>query len=56
MKSFSKNKFLKEENQRIKAFEGKQRPLNVTISKDEDEKADKKLKNNKASGEDRITS
>ena len=55
VKNYFKNKFWKEENERIKAFEGKQRPLNVPISKDEVEKAIRKLKNNKASGEDRIT-
>ena len=54
MKNYFKNKFWKEENERIKAFKGKQRPLNVPISKDEAEKVVKKLKN-KASGEDRIT-
>ena len=54
MKNYFKNKFWKEENERIKAFEGEQRPLNVPISKDEAEKVVKKLKN-KASGEDRIT-
>ena len=36
-------------------MEGKQRPLNVAISKDEVEKTVRKLKNNKASGEARIT-
>ena len=56
MKNYFKNKFWKEENERIKAFEGKQGPLNVLISKDEVEKAIRKVKNNKASGEDRITS
>ena len=56
VRNYFKNKFWKEENERIKAFEGKQRPLNVPISKDEVEKAVRKLKNNKASGEDRITS
>ena len=55
MKNYFKNKFWKEENERIKAFEGKQRPLKVPISKDEVEKAVRKLKNNKASGEERIT-
>ena len=54
VKNYFKNKFKKEENERIKAFEGKQRPLNVPI-KDEVKKAVRKLKNNKASGEDRIT-
>ena len=52
--NYFKNKFWKEENERIKAFEGKQRPLNVPI-KDEVKKAVRKLKNNKASGEDRTT-
>ena len=33
----------------------KQRPLNVPISKDEVEKPVRNLKNNKASGKDRIT-
>ena len=46
---------MKEENERIKAFEEKQRSLNVPISKDEVGKAVRKLKNNKASGEDGIT-
>ena len=55
MKNYFKNTFWKEKNESIKAFEGKQRPLNVPISKDEVEKAIRKLKNNKASGEDRIT-
>ena len=55
VKNYFKNKFQKEEKESIKAFEGKQRPLNVPISKDEVEKAIRKLKNNKASGEDRIT-
>ena len=55
MKNNFKNKFWKEENERIKAAERKQRPLNVPISKDEVEKAVTELKNNKASGEDRIT-
>ena len=55
VKNYFKNKFWKEENERIKAFEGKQRPLKVPISKDEVEKAVRKLKNNKASGEERIT-
>ena len=55
MKNNLKNKFWKEENERIKAVERKQRPLNVPISKDEVEKAVTELKNNKASGEDRIT-
>ena len=56
VKNYFKNKFWKEENERIKVFEGKQRPLNVLTSKDEVEKAIRKVKNNKASGEDRITS
>ena len=43
MKNYFKNKFKKEENERIKAFEGKQRPLNVPI-KDEVKKAVRKLK------------
>ena len=55
MKNNFKNKFWKEENERIKAVERKQRPLNVPISKDEVEKAVTELKNNTASGEDRIT-
>ena len=55
MKNYFKSKFWKEEKERIKAFEGKQRPLNVKISNDEVEKAFRKLKNNKAPGEDRIT-
>ena len=55
VKNYFKNKFWKEENERIKAFEGKQRPLNVPINKDDVEKAVRKLKNIKASGEDRIT-
>ena len=38
MKNNFKNKFWKEENERIKAVERKQRPLNVPISKDEVEK------------------
>ena len=38
MKNYFKNKFWKEENERIKAFKGKQTPLNVPISKDEVEK------------------
>ena len=55
VKSYFKNKFWKEKNERINTFEGKQRQLNVPISKDEVEKAIRKLKNNKASGEARIT-
>ena len=55
MKNNFKSKFWKEENERIKAVERKQRPLNVPISKDEVEKAVTELKNNKASREDRIT-
>ena len=39
MKNYFKNKFWKEENERVKAFERKQRQLNVPISKDEVEKA-----------------
>ena len=38
VKNYFKNKFWKEENDRVKAFEGKQTPLNVPISKDEVEK------------------
>ena len=55
VKNYFKNKFWKDENEIIKAFEGKQRPINVPVSKDEVEKAVRKLKNNKTSGEDRIT-
>ena len=39
MKNNFKNKFWKEENERIKAVERKQRQLNVPISKDEVENA-----------------
>ena len=39
MKNYFKNTFWKEENERIKAFERKQRQLNAPISKDEVEKA-----------------
>ena len=39
MKNYFKNKFWKEENERVKAFERKQRQLNVPISKDEVENA-----------------
>ena len=35
VKNYFKNKFWKEENERIKAFKGKQRPVNVPVSKDE---------------------
>ena len=55
MKNYFKSKFWKEEKERIKAFEGKQRPLNAKINNDEVEKALRRLKNNKAPGEDRIT-
>ena len=34
VKNYLKNKFWKEENERIKAFDRKQRPPNVPISKD----------------------
>ena len=39
MKNYFKNKFWKEENERVKAFERKQRQLNVPISKYDVEKA-----------------
>ena len=44
MKNYFKNTFWKEENERIKAFERKQRQLNAPISKDEVEKAVKSWK------------
>ena len=39
MKNYFKSKFWKEEKERIKAFKGKQRPLNAKINNDEVEKA-----------------
>ena len=55
VKNYFRNKFWNDDNETIDPFEGEQRPLNVPISKDEVEKAVKKIKNNKAAGEDKIT-